>query len=716
MKKVLALLLTLALLAGLAVPAMAADDADARLTAVTQTVKTKLALDTSAYIAFAGDAVQSALGSTWYLIWSSDTGSLQIEAMEDGTILSYDCTVPYYDPNDSGFPTYPDGDIAAATAAAQAFLDKALNAGESVKLTAPETRQGSLNQTSCSFEGCILINGLPSEFYYYLRVDAATGQITYFYRDTSPMSYMGEIPSAYTTVTEAQATSLLRSTQSLRLEYVRADDDSQTAVLRYLPDRGDDYYVDAKTGNLVNRTELLEGMWSTGAGASNDTAATEETTDSESGLTDAEQAGIQKLEGVLPQEELDAALRKITEFGLSDYTLTSASYALAYADEGEADTEQVNCTLRYSRTISGKTYSRTFFVDAKTGELFWASARTPWEDTRTVSVSQSRAQDLAKAFLEKYYPDQAAHLDLYEASDLTEYSKSFSFQFARKENGYFFPDHYYTVTIDAVTGAVSEFYYDYDEDVTFQAPDGVITAEAAMDAWMATYTVQLQYLLVPQPLSGSDPKVQALKELGFQSFYTVQLGYYLTAEKTCRGIDAKTGQPVYWDNTPVTQAYNDIAGHWAQADIEKLASYGVGFSSESFQPNKALTQFDLLCLLFSIDGYWVEPLNETAAQRDSYYQQAYAAGILTPEERNDNAPVTRNQLVKMILNYGGYGEVARLQGIYTCSYPDKASIAAADRGYAALAQAFGLIRDRYDGAKVATRAVAATMISRMLAR
>ena len=714
MKKVLALLLTLALLAGLAVPALAADDAQARLTAVTQTVKTKLALDTSAYPIFSGDPMQSALGTTWHLTWSSDTGTLQIEALEDGTIISYDCSVQSFDPVSSGFPTYPDGDIAAATAAAQAFLDKALNAGETVQLTTPETRQGHLGHTSFSFEGNILVNGILSSFSYHLQVDAATGMVTFFYREPSSLDYLGEIPSADTSVTEAQAAALLRDTQSLRLEYVRSDEDGQAAVLRYVPDRGDEYYVDAKTGKLVNLTELLEDMWSTGSGSANDSATTEETTESESGLTDAEQEGIQKLEGVLSQEELDAAMRKITEFGLKDYTLTSAAYELTESEDTQE--EQVNCTLRYSRTVGGKTYGRTLFVNAKTGELYWCSSRNPWDDTRTTSVSESRALDLDKAFLEKYYPEYASHLELYETRDYTEYSKEYTFQFARKENGYFFPDNYYTISIDAVTGAVSELYQCYDENMTFQSPDGVITAEAAMDAWMATYDTPLQYLLVPEKLTGSNPKVLALKEMGMTSFYTVKLGYALTAEQTCRGIDAKSGQPVYWDNTPDTTSYNDIAGHWAQADIEKLASFGIGFDSESFQPNKTLTQFDLLCLLFSVNGYWVEPLNETDAQRDSYYLRAYASGILTPSERNDDAPVTRNQLVKMLLNYGGYGEVAKLSGIFTCSYPDKASIPTADLGYAALAQGFGLIQGKYDGSKTATRAVAATMISRMLSR
>ena len=88
MKKLLALLLSAALLCSAALPALAeAESADARLTQVTQRVKETLDLDTTAYTEFYGDHTEDALTPLWYLTWTGDIGSLSVEALEDGTVV-----------------------------------------------------------------------------------------------------------------------------------------------------------------------------------------------------------------------------------------------------------------------------------------------------------------------------------------------------------------------------------------------------------------------------------------------------------------------------------------------------------------------------------------------------------------------------------------------------------------------------------------------------
>ena len=59
--------------------------------------------------------------------------------------------------------------------------------------------------------------------------------------------------------------------------------------------------------------------------------------------------------------------------------------------------------------------------------------------------------------------------------------------------------------------------------------------------------------------------------------------------------------------------------------------------------------------------------------------------------------VTRGQAVKCLLDCAGYGPAARLQGIYTCTYSDAAAIPEADLGYAAIAQALGMVREAIRG-------------------
>ena len=134
-----------------------------------------------------------------------------------------------------------------------------------------------------------------------------------------------------------------------------------------------------------------------------------------------------------------------------------------------------------------------------------------------------------------------------------------------------------------------------------------------------------------------------------------------------------------------------------------------------FQPRKALTQLDLVCLLASLQGYRLNPATDDTQAINEAYAIAYSMGALTRAERQEDALITRGNLVKYLLNSNGYGPVARLEGIFTCSYPDRASIPASDLGYAALAQGLKLIQGAYDGAKNATRAEAAVMLSRLMA-
>ena len=132
-KKLLALLLCAALLCGASLPALGAEGtADAQLSQVTQAVKDVLGLDTTAYGSFQGERYEGALAPTWSLSWSGDAGSLYIEALEDGKILSYSLVEAQTEESyggREGLPALPQGDEAAARAAAQAFLGQVLEAG-----------------------------------------------------------------------------------------------------------------------------------------------------------------------------------------------------------------------------------------------------------------------------------------------------------------------------------------------------------------------------------------------------------------------------------------------------------------------------------------------------------------------------------------------------------------------------------------------------------
>ena len=142
----------------------------------------------------------------------------------------------------------------------------------------------------------------------------------------------------------------------------------------------------------------------------------------------------------------------------------------------------------------------------------------------------------------------------------------------------------------------------------------------------------------------------------------------------------------------------------------------MGYDGGRFQPAKQLTQWDLVALLASLDGYRIDPETADESTRDAAYSAAYRMGALARGTRDEDSAVTRGQAVKCLLDCAGYGPAARLQGIYTCAYSDAADIPEADLGYAAIAQALGMAQGSYRGDQTATRGELASMLCRLLER
>ncbi|MBR0311337.1 MAG: S-layer homology domain-containing protein [Oscillospiraceae bacterium] len=718
MHRFTAFLLTAALLSALCVPAMAAEEtADARLKRVTQAVKDTLDLDTEAYTDFYGDVYEQELGKVWTLRWSGNGSNLNIEALEDGTIVNYyrsdaEPESVYYG---NTLPVLPKADAAKAKVAAEAFLKKVLDAKtESVKLGEPIST-AQLNSTVTRFNGRILLNGLPSPLNYSIAVRGSDSAVTSFYRDALATSFLGNVPSAKPAVAKDAAAKTLKDTLKLELIYVTDENDAAKAVLRYVPKDYQEQYVDAQTGKLVAPDGDMT-LYGTNASAAPEEADMDAGGGSKRALTQAELTGIEKLEGVLDSAALDKAIRAERAYKLDGFSLSRVNYRLVK----ENDAERVLCSIQYAAPEDKDGYipARSFTVDARSGKVeSLYSYGIAWDKDIASKVTAAAAQSGAEAFL-KRFTDRASEFALYSTEDRTaDGAPSYGFTFARKVNGYFFPANACTVQIDRVSGAVVGVSYAYDEKLAFDSPDGIITEAAALDAWMDTYDVTLAYRSQPKALSKAVPAEAKLIDIGYRSFRTLLLSYGLEREGYIPGIDAKTGKPVELPRADGKLAYSDVAKHWAAQEINALAECGVGYAAEEFRPNKQLTQWELVALIASSRGYCIDVDNAAAEERDTVYKLAYRMGALTSGERADDALVTRGDAVKMLLNAAGYGPVARLGGIFTCSFRDRAAIPAADLGYAALSQGFGVVTTgSYNASGVMTRAVAAVMLYRLMQR
>lgn len=717
MKRTLSLLLSAALLA---TPAAAASStADQRLSQVTQTVKDILKLDNS-YTSFHGDFQEDPLRALWELDWTAaDQSTLTVTAGEDGTIYRYQ----YYPGNESTagsgqLPTFPEISRADAQKTAQAFLDQVLGDNESADLSASD-RTPSLTSSDHTFSTDLHLYGLPTPITLSVTVDSDTGELLRFSRNDRYTSYvgtptdpasvgLGADPTANQQAYD-KAASLLGEQQTLRLEYV-LDNDRKTASLRYVPDTTDSFYVDAQTGKLVNLTEHMQALYHKfGAAGSADASAES----SNGSLSEAEQAGIAQMDGVLSKETLNSKVRAWTELGLANYTLASCSYSL------DPEDGTVSADLRYTRDTADGLKNRWITVNAKTGDLESVFG-TSWADEDfKATVSLSTAQKTAESLLSRLWPEQYQSCALYKstAASADNGSAAHEFIFCQKVNGYFFPANSIAVSVDARDGSVVYLSRNFDELPTFDSVDGLISAEAAHAFWMDTYDTTLGYLSVPEE-AGLSADGAKLAEMGYPYIERLTLAFYLEQPDTMVGIDAKTGQPIALDSEDDALTYSDLSTTWAAEAAQSLASYRIGWLGGTLQPTKPLTQLDLMALLASVDGMLVDLSEEDAADR--VYDYAFSSSLLARGARDDEKLITRAELVKTILDHGGYGNAAQIPGIFQCTFTDAKDIPEAYYGYAAIAQGLHMVSGdeagRFAANQTVTREEAIGMLYQFMAR
>ncbi len=726
--KFAAALTAAALSLSLAAPALAAEAADQRLTRVTLAVKGTLGIGDE-YTEFYGEPDETALGTRWNLDWKNEEAELNVTATDEGKVLSLNrwergAKVEPVSAGSREGLSFPAMTRDQAGQCARAFLDRVLSENETVTFTDKE--EESLSATEYSFRGNVELNGLPSPMSVYVRVRLSDGEVTRFWRgDVS--DYAGAPGEATTSVTQEKARELLKSTLSLRLEYVR-DGEEEMAVLRYLPNGTDEFYVDAATGELVNLTELRERLrrdYETGGGASNKFMASADvdatTSEAAPALTETELEGVAKLEDVLDKDSLDKKIKGWRELGLDSYTLGSASYSV------DRETGEVTARISYAKNTEDGIYRRYVTVDAKTGELISMYGYNPSrivlaeKDSKEYKVLLTTADAQAKgeAFLKKLWGGQFAKTERYNEADETAKVADVSFTFAQKVNGYFFPANSLSVRVDATDGSIMGFSRNFDDKVVFDTTDGLISEEQAVDAWCGSFPVELGYMEIPVALDMSK-EFELLRNAGYSYYNSLKPGYALASQDAgYTGVDAKTGELVKPETAePETMFYDDLEGHWAREILDELARYSVGWMGGKAQPDKALTQLDYILLLSSADGYRWRDVDEEDVER--LYEFAYRNGILTKEERQEDKVLTRAELVKMFLNSRGYGEIALLPGIFRCGFADAGQIPEADLGYAALAQGLGLVegdsQGNYASTRPAVRCEAAVMLWKYMKR
>ncbi len=715
MKKTVSLMLTLALGMSLASPAFAAEaSVDQQLSQVTSKVKTTLGIGDE-YTEFNGQTTNNGVFNRWDLNWNSESKSLMVETDENGKVMSYYLNAKDEASDNSNIPAFPKTSRTAAQSTAEAFVKKLLGAEESLKWDTDADSTASTSQHT--FSGEILLNGLPSPITLSVTVQAKDNNVIRYRRSDLYDGYVSGVPGATPKAQQDAAAQLLKGSLKLNTEYVLDENNEKLAVLRFLPDGDDIYYVDAQTGKLVNLTERYKEIEEEGSylyrenAVAADMAASGgsgggkgDSGEAEKQLSKAEEEGIAKLQGVLSQAELDKKIKSIAALGLSGQEITSFNY--------NVDEDDVYANIHYALKENPDKRNTSVTVDARTGEIQNLYGWVPYDENRKATVTEDKARQNAESFLKQLWPTQYAGLELYDTNtDIP--AGMYTFIYSRKENGYFFPANNYTVSINVEDGTIRRLFWEYDEEIKFQSADGIISDADALDKWFGSYATTLGYMSIPVALNPSNPQHKYLIAEGQKYYNGLGLAYYLDREESYSGVDAKTGELAL---TPEYESdvieYSDLDTTWAKPQMETLMEYGVGYPGGQLLPAQEVTQIDFISLLATTHSYYYKPEAKDAA--DDLYRYAYNMGIITAAQRNDNAKLSRIDAIKILLDYIGYGEVAKLENIFRSTFTDEASIPADSYGYAAIAQGMGLVNGDNDGkldpTRTATRVEAAMMV------
>ncbi len=474
----------------------------------------------------------------------------------------------------------------------------------------------------------------------------------------------------------------------LELNYHDVYNRKRGQILQYSVNKGENTYFDAQTGEQVEKSYDIWLAGNEGAAGSMDASAGGANKE----LTEMEIAEIAKVNNLISGEELEKYIKSIDELGIAaDLTMASEgirNYDGAYyadinlADKDKKNFANVEINAQTKEILSFYRYS----IDKED-----KPAETPLTDEQ-VQSGKTKVDE----FLKKYYGDKYAQLKYEdcEKSNIDDnlISHNVTYQYCRTINGVPYYNNTVRINYNVDTGKIEYLYFNWRELKDIPSADGAISLEKATENLLALPVKQVW-------VKNSDKKYV--------------LAYTFDGETN---FDAKTGENMKYNGKPVDVkfgGYTDIDGHWAKDMANALADADIYLDGTEFKPEMSITQYEYLRLLAMSEKYI--DINE-----EDIYNYAISRKIISKDEKNPTAVLTKEQAVKYLLKARGYSEVAELQGIFKTGFADENAIGADSMGYVAIAKGLGIVTGDENGnfnpQKELTRAEAVSVIYKAFVR
>ena len=668
MKKLLAVASALALTVSAVSPAVLADEtlatqqtetsARENMQKILESVKQRVEIP-SECSEFSSRTEEQYGEKVYNFTWHEKDGnkSVNITCTADGVIINYSIN-GFKSDDKNNTPNLPKISESDAKKTAENFL-KQINPDFPYEIKIDESN-GSIFGNGYTFyiktyvNGVLFTNGNGS-----VNIDGTDGYVMGF-----DLGYIqADFPSINNAISVDEAKKAYSDKLGLELVYCTyIDEDGNTVAYPvYTQEYSYDKYINALTGDVVDVTNYRYFTGNKFESAKGDTA--------DSGLTEQEIKELDNIDGLISRTALENKLKSNKLLSIpKNINTDNISLYKNYDDE-----------YTYAVSMSNDKCNIYTSVDAKTGEIKYYS-RWGEDDSEVKNNDDSALKTLAGDKAKEYKYDENSHL------------------YVRYVNGIKVIGDYVNVTTN--NGVLTDFSMNY-TDTEFPSIENAMSKE---DAEKILFDAKDYSIVYMQNYTDNTRDIIPV--------YTIDT----------ENINPFTGKFVDYQNKEITEnassklEYSDIDGHYAEKYIKELAYYGIGFEGGEFKPNEKITQKDFLALLMSINGNDIIVLKNNLEQANWVYRNSAQNSIISEDERDDDAEVTREEAAVYMIRAIGAENYTKYNDIYVTPFNDVTE----NKGYIALLSAMGVLsgdgNGKFNPNREMTRAESIIMIYNYLTR
>ena len=431
------------------------------------------------------------------------------------------------------------------------------------------------------------------------------------------------------------------------------DKDTNKAKLVYRFKDNSRGFISASTGEIKtpetdtysNETALLTSDTAKGASAENRVVLTEE-----------ELNELKEVSGLISSEEAEKMLKAYEELGISNLSITS------YAINKQDNKYIINLNMNEKSDSVYHNFYSTF--DGKTGEILSLYNYKSTDGESNADTDYAWIVKFSEDFIRKIAPDKVKQCIMVPTKDNYAYV-----EFFRMVNGIKYINNSIYASADDEHKIITTYSLNWDDDVSyFTDPSQAISESEAKEKMLGIAPIKYTYIY-------SDKKF-------IKCVTTDYIGNI--------SIDATSGEGIDIIKESPNPRYTDVSGHWAEKMITALANLGIGLDKSELHPDEAISQVDflrLMCIAINTSSYY------RTCDADELYKEF--SDIISKDDRNDNAPVKREDAFYYMIKLMNYGEIADMD-IYRSDFSDNHNLSQNRIGAVALLTGFGLVNG-FDG-------------------